>query len=697
MINLSNDVQQFAEKPDLLSDLTVLVNNSCHSEEWADFVTATLVLYSVADRAHIAARLWAHLEVSRSSSASTIFRESSCCLKGLQRYCTVVAKSWFKTITSPITPIIKTTWKKSPTPQEAASDILRLLVDHVEEIPARIVQVFKHVQSCVANKFGDVDFGQRMVGVAFFLYFITPCICDPYAFGLVSREITDVTRLTKLTQISKLIQQSVNRAIQPSSSSPSTTTTEHEKEMIGLVQQFIDKLCVVDGVDAEGSHFTRDQTLKARDVISGYIQRFEQDLSKMSSSSNHNTLLDNAKLDVAQLCKCPENLQEDMLAAENGLRKQFLVPESGSAEGLLIAGERYTALLPSTIRSLNHPSWKSCWLSVGQSDADLIRRLLQLGNGIQHILSAFPYLSLCGWGRFAILARTKFVSPRNFTLVISAKTPVEDEPLLWYLEGWMSAATRSSCTVAQEKNETACTISIHCIMQPTLSLDKLVSNTTTPSTTNSYSMEVFSKERDAAFEMPSSTSSDRVLVRVQQFLREIVSEEDKESVARQLFAFGSLAGTYGFASSQQKSFHTQCEEACAFAKQIGLGECWITHSSPTNAPSSRFTWCIATSTWTMEPKISCSCIFTSALIGQILSRSTGERCVCVEMQCMSKGYAECKFICCFAETSAEIVSLAFAATDRKIEKSSMLAISVPQQKRSLFKKKYNSNGSNRNE
>lgn len=73
-------MQNFAEKPELLSELTVLVTKKCEVSEWTDFVTATLILYSIVDHAHVAARLWAYIEVSRSTrSCRGISEESFVC------------------------------------------------------------------------------------------------------------------------------------------------------------------------------------------------------------------------------------------------------------------------------------------------------------------------------------------------------------------------------------------------------------------------------------------------------------------------------------------------------------------------------------------------------------------------------------------------------------------------------------------
>lgn len=61
---------------------------------------------------------------------------------------------------------------------------------------------------------------------------------------------------------------------------------------------------------------------------------------------------------------------------------------------------------------------------------------------------------------------------------------------------------------------------------------------------------------------------------------------------------------------------------------------------------------------------------------------------------MSEGFSECKFVCCHAKTSAEIVSLALAAASNRKLETYMLALAVPQPSKSLFKKKYNSGASN---
>lgn len=63
--------------------------------------------------------------------------------------------------------------------------------------------------------------------------------------------------------------------------------------------------------------------------------------------------------------------------------------------------------------------------------------------------------------------------------------------------------------------------------------------------------------------------------------------------------------------------------------------------------------------------------------------------MCIEVQCMSEGFSECKFVCCHAKTSAEIVSLALAAASNRKLETYMLALAVPQPSKSLHCSKRN--------
>lgn len=87
------DLELYGTDLGVVELLTLLVAED--EDEWGPFIDSSLVLSSQNGTVDSLPKLWAEQEILHCTSPSTMFRESTIQLRGLQRYCAAVARDWF--------------------------------------------------------------------------------------------------------------------------------------------------------------------------------------------------------------------------------------------------------------------------------------------------------------------------------------------------------------------------------------------------------------------------------------------------------------------------------------------------------------------------------------------------------------------------------------------------------------------------
>ena len=688
-------------------------------EEWDDFILSSLVVASSKGSSpENLARLWAEQEVLHCTSPDVIFRESSLRLRGLQLFCSVVAPEWFSLVMKPLQRTIQGRIAiRKQTPEVLAREILLQLVAQSNQLPSRIIDVFRHVESTIKKRFSDQDQGsgpaQGVVGIALFLYFITPCVVNPFSFGVTPKRIKSPSILRSLAMVAKELQRIVNGVITSSSAAG-------ESEQLAL--QFLDRMGSVEGISVTPAAPAAQEMVSARDYLAGLMISHRAVLESASTADNESlakiiasagkrrhvmllTPTDSTALNIPQFCKVPESYISVAVAVEAKLASFFHNLEIGSL-GMRILGERIIAVPAEAFAtSSNRPVWQRIWKRLGAYEAKQVRALV--GSVEDMVPSLLVWLANCGWGRATLLTCVLFpVSILQIVFRVAEPASVGGS-LAAFVSGWLRQTFKSPMLVNVSRDAKGCMFKI----SPDVTLSKsssLLQLQADGSDSNvaefrasalsdlnqalnqklirptSNKVEPFSLTRDPQRGMVLGCGIRFVLVSTAAFTTcayglnaDPSLAAANETLAARIAQFGLISGAIyaSQCSSKATSEEDWALKLCDVMLGLGFGSFQVWSASPAE---SQPWWTVIRSTVSFEAlhrieladnfaPNSPACMMTASFAASFLSVRLGRKIHCMEVKCCALGDAVCEFLIAGEEHMSSLLSMAMSETESDID------------------------------
>ncbi len=373
-----------------------------------------------------------------------------------------MAAPWFRRVIRPLKSVLAGSRLASASPETLARAVLEALLREEHSVPTRVLDVFSHVQRCVQKRFAGAPIPDGIVGVALFLYFVTPCICNPFDFGVADAPVTNPKVLTLLARTGKEVQKVINNVASGKVSGP----------LEGIAAEFLKNLQSCRGVEVAAQVPSASAVAASEAVLMKLLERFAPVIDaalnaddpisvirEFGRKDRHLSLLSTASnvvLNVPQYVKVPEDYLADALAVESAIVTFFSHLDACSSAGISAMGSRFLLLPSTTFSNASNAVVLRMWQNLGCADATLFKHVVLSGDGgggsgaggglvggprLEHLITGFfPFVAHCGLGRGTLL--------RGFPSLKFHMTDCFDESLLCaYAKGWFCTVLKIPCVV----------------------------------------------------------------------------------------------------------------------------------------------------------------------------------------------------------------------------------------------------------